>query len=241
MTTSGVYTYSLSRDDISTAAMRKLGVIADGQTPSALNLTNTSQALNTLVAQFRALGMPLWARNTYTFSPTAGTQLYQIGTGKTLNTPYPLKMLQAYRIDSTGTTKIPMEIVANFNFNIYPTNSGGSPIQMTYQPKVNYGEIQLWPVPDATAASQSTITIVYQTPFQYFTSSTDTADFPEEWYLPLIYNLAVLIAPEWGIPLPDRQALQREAKEYLQTTLEFGTEDGSLFLQPDISKNYYKE
>lgn len=231
--TSGVYSYSLTGDDICTAALRKLGVIADGQTPSTLNLTNARQALNTLVPFFRAKGMPLWERNQYSFSLTSGTQLYQIGTGKTLNTPYPLKMLQAWRQDNGSTTRIPMEIVPNFNFNLFPISSGGSPVQLTYQPKINYGEIQVWPTPDTAAAANSVVYIVYQTPFQYFNTGSDTADFPEEWYLPLIYNLAMLLGPEWGIPLPDRQTIERQAKEFLDEVLQMGGEDGSFFFAPD--------
>jgi hypothetical protein len=57
-------------------------------------------------------------------------------------------------------------------------------------------------------------------------------DFPEEWYNALIYHLAVRLAPEWGVPLPDRQMLLQEAKMYTEDALMVGQEDASLFLQP---------
>lgn len=231
MTTSSVTTYQIDRDDIITAALRKLGVIAAGQSPSTDNITDGAMALNMLIAKYRSIGMPLWARKTYSFSPTLNTATYQIGLGKTLNTAYPLHILQAYRQDSGSTTKINMQVIPNFNYNLYPTSSGGNPIQLTYQPLINYGEISVWPTPDATATS-STITIIYQAPFEYFNSATDTMAFPEEWYLPVVYNLAVLLAPEWGIPLADRQQLMKEANFYLEEVKSMGYEDGSLFLQP---------
>ena len=231
MTTSSITTYQLNRDDIITAALRKLGVIAAGQTPSADNLSDGAEALNMLVAQFRNIGMPLWARKTYSFNPTVNNATYQIGLGKTLNTAYPLHLLQAYRQDSGSTTKIYMEIIPNFNYNLYPTSSGGIPIQISYQPLVNYGELKVWPTPDATATG-TTITIVYQAPFEYFNSSTDTMAFPEEWYMPMVYNLAVALAPEWGVPLADRNVLMKEAQLYLEQTKSMGYEDGSLFIQP---------
>lgn len=230
MSTSSIYSVQYARDDITTAALRKLGVIAQGQSPSTEDLTNASMALNMLLGMLRAKGMPMWARANYIFVTVPGQSIYNIGTGQPFNTPYPLKMLQIYRVDSSGTC-IDMDIEADYNFNQLPNNSSGIPIKMTYQPQVNIGTMKLWPTPDTTS-STSTFTIVYQRPFQYFISSTDTMDFPEEWYLPLVYKLAVLLAPEWGVPLADRNMLVQEAEGYLAEVLSMGGEDASMFIQP---------
>lgn len=229
MTTSSIYSVQYSRDDLITAALYKLGVIADGQSPSSTNLTRGAQALNMVIALLRAKGMPLWARSNYTFTTTSGINSYNIGTGQTFNTPYPLKLLQCYRTD-TGT-RIDMDIEPSYNFNQLPINSTGVPIKVTYHPEVNMGIIRMWPTPDTTA-STSTFTIVYQRPFQYFNSSTDTLDFPEEWYLPVVYKTASILAPEWGVPIGDRNMLMGEANGYIEEALSMGGEDGSLFIQP---------
>ena len=226
MATSGVSFYQLTRDQIITAAIRKLGGIAEGQTPSAQNLSDGQVALNGVIAQLKAIGMPLWARSEYTFTPTTST--YTIGTGYTLNTVYPVRMLQAYRTETN--TKIPMEIIAREDFNTLPANSEGSPIKLNYRPYINYGSISLWPTPAST--NTSTVTVVYQRPYEYFTAGTETMDFPEEWYNSVIYHTAVRLAPEWGVPLADRQMLMQEAKAYTEDALMAGQEDGSFFLQP---------
>lgn len=231
MSTSGTPTVQYTRDDLIKAAMRKLGVLAKGQTPDTEDLTNGTMALNTAVAEMRTHGMPLWARNEYTFNLTTSTFLYQIGTSRTLNTPYPLKIYQAYRLDNSSTNRIPVDVIANYDFNLLPVNSSGSPIQLTYQPYTNYGEIKLWPTPSSADAA-NTITIVYQRPFEYFLSATDTADFPEEWYLPLVYRLAILLAPEFGVPVTDRNQLREEYKDILERVLEFGGENASFYIQP---------
>ena len=186
MTTSSVYSYQLTRNELITSALRKLGVLAEGQTPSTQNYADGMMALNTVIAQLRAVGMPLWARSEYTFTPTTGT--YTIGTGQTLNTPYPVKLLQAFRTETNA--KIPVEVMAREDFNILPTTSTGSPIKVNYQPFVNYGVVPFWPAP--TSSNTATITLVYQRPYQYFTTSTETMDFPEEWYNAIIYSLAVI-------------------------------------------------
>ena len=233
MATSGVTTNPLTRNQIIEAAHRKLGVVAEGQTLSAENYTNGALALNALLAEFRTLGMPLWARQSYTLTLVASTSTYNIGSGQTVNTPYPLKILQAYRNDTSSTSKIEMDVIADYNFNMLPSNSSGAPIQLSYTPRVNYGVIKIWPTPDSTAASGSTVTIVYQRPMEYTASATDTMDLPEEWYKALIFQLAVDLAPEWGIPLPDRQKLEAQADKALDRALSFGTEDGSLYWQID--------
>lgn len=238
MTTSGSTTNQLTRNEIITAALRKLGVIAEGQTPSAQNYTDGALALNALIAEFRVLGMPLWARQSYTITPVAGTSSYNIGVGQTINSPYPLKIYQAYRTDSTSTTKIQMDIIADYNFNMLPTNSSGLPIQVSYTPRVNCGVLKMWPTPDSTAASGSTVTIVYQRPTEYVDTSSNTLDVPEEWLNAIIYNLASRLAPEWGTPLPDREALEMTAEKLLSRVLDYGSEDGSLYFQVDRQGRY---
>ena len=229
MTTSSIYSYQLSRDEILTAALRKLAVLAEGQTPTAQNLSDGQMALNGAIAQLRSLGMPLWARSEYTFTPT--TNVYTIGTGQTLNTPFPVRLLQVYR--SNGSAKIPLEIEARQDFNILPVSNNGTPLKVNYQPNINSGVLSFWPTPDST--NTETITIVYQRPYQYFTTGTETLDFPEEWYNALIYTTAVLLAPEWSVPITDRQLLKAEAKEYVDMASEVGQEAGSFFVQPERS------
>lgn len=232
MATSGDTILSLTRDQMVTASIRKLGVVAQGQTPDAEAVTNAAQALNLRIALHRKDGLLLWTRKTYSFVPTVNVSSYNIGDGQTLNTPYPLNVIQAYKVVSSGTTRIPMEVISDWNYNRLPQGSlGGAPIQLTYQPKVNYGVLKLWPAPDAASAAATTITIVYNSPIEYFNLSTETLDMPEEWYLALIYNVALDIAPEWGVPLLERQQLAKEAKYFLDTAKENSGEDSSIFFQ----------
>jgi hypothetical protein len=231
MTTSGNTILALTRDDIITSAMRKIGEIADGQTPTTNDYTIAAAALNTVISYLRTKGMQLWARKEYTFNPTASVSLYQIGIGKTFNTPYPLHVYDMYRTDSGASNSIRVEFEEASEFSLLPLSSGGNPIKFTYQPFVNYGEIKLWPTPDSNAAT-STLKLVYQRPFEYFTSSTDTIDLPEEWYLPLILQLSVLLCLEFSVALPVQQNIQKLAAYITEEVADFGNEDGSLYIVP---------
>lgn len=232
MTTSNIYIYQLSRDDIIKSALRKLGVIAQGQSPSAEDTTNAAMALNTVIAMLRTKGLPLWARRSYVLPMTANKTTYTFGVGQEIDTAYPVHLLQAIRKDANSGAPINMDIVPNYNFQSLPVQPSGPPIQVSYQPQVNSGVLSVWPTPDSYSQSNVTITLTYQVPFQYFNSSTDTLDMPEEWYLAVIYQLAVALAPEWGVPLPDRGELKQQAKTYLDAALENGQEDASVFIQP---------
>lgn len=227
--TSGISYYQLTRDQLCTASLRKLGVIAQGQTPSTEDITNASMAMNMAIAELRAIGMPLWKRTSYTWTPTTGS--YTIGNGMTIDTPAPLRVYQAYRVDSGSTSKIPVAIISNVDYNYLPTSTGSPPLKLNYDPKINWGRINLWPVPDSS--NTASVTLVYQVPFDYFDISSDTMDLPEEWYNAVVYKTAVLLAPEWGIPLQDRQLLIKEMQMYIDSAATVSQEDGSIFFMPE--------
>lgn len=220
-------TNQLTRNQIIDAALRKLSVISEGQTPSAQNYSDAQIALNMIISQFRALGMPLWARTEYTFTPTTST--YSIGNGQTLDTPFPVKLIQAVRTDNG--TKIDMDLVPKEDFNILPATSTGTPLKVSYQPGINVGTVYLWPTPLST--NTSTVTLVYIRPLTYVSTATDTFDIPEEWYAALVFALAVSLAPEWGTPLPDRQWLEKQADKSLSIATTVGEDIGSMFIQPN--------
>ncbi len=233
MATSGFTLFELNRDQLVTAALRKLGVLAKGQVADTEDILNGSQALNTVLSKLQTIGMPLWARTNFSFIPTAGIATYQIGVGRTLNTPFPLKMHQALLLDNTGGTAIEMEIHTIYEYNnIKSGASSGQPIQLYYQPLVNFGVITLWPTPDASAVLNKRIEMVYQRPFEDFLTATDTPDFPQEWHQAIIYQLAVTLAPEYGLSLPDRQLLMQEMKMYTEEALGFATDTPSLYVSP---------
>lgn len=233
MSTSGTTTWSMNRNSVINSALRKLVAISGGSSPAAFEVTNAAESLNAMIKGFHADGMPVWAIKEYTFSTVANTSTYNIGNSQTLNTPMPLKVLQAYRIEQTGAVNVPMNVYNHYDYNLLPVNaSSGEPVNIFYQPFSNYGTIKLWPTPsDAT----TTVTIVYQRPFEDMTSATDDFDFPPYWTEALIYGLAWRLAPEYGVPIQDRQLMQKEAEFFHQQALSFGTEEGSLFLMPDWS------
>lgn len=233
MATSNITIYELNRNNIINAAMRKLAALAKSQTADSVDLDNGAQALNALVAEFQTLGMPLWARSEYNLTLVANTRTYTFGVGQTTNTPFPLKVYSAVLSHTSSGTVSDVFPLARTEFNLLNTSTTGRVVNYTYQPFINYGVLSVWPKPDANTATNYTLKLTYQRPFDGFNASGDTPYFPQEWQNALIYNLAVSLAPEFGIPLEDRQLLMKEAAMHLDTALQGSGEEASLFFQVD--------
>jgi hypothetical protein len=234
MSTSGSTDFSVTRDDIIKRALRLLGVLAQGESPTTDQTTEAAFALNLLVKAWQADGMPLWAIKQYNIPLTASTASYRIGIGQTVNTPKPLKVLQAFNHNSVSNVDIPMRLLTKDEYNMLGNKtSSGNPIQLYYDPQRDYGDLYVYPVPTSTDVTSNVITLVYQRPFEDFDSATDNPDFPQEWYDAVAYGLACRLAPEYGIDPTARKLLWQEMTLIKQDALNFGLEEGSLYFQAE--------
>lgn len=230
MSTSGTSIWSLKRDAVIQSAMRKLVVLSGGSSPATFETTNAAEALNAMIKGFQVDGMPVWAIRDYTVTTVAGQNTYNIGSGQTINTAMPLKLLQAARVESTGATNVPMEIKTHYDFNLLPINAAaGEPVNLYYQPFSTFGTLTMWPTP---IDSNTSVILTYQRPFEDMTASIDDFDFPAYWTEALVYGLAWRLSYEYGTPILDRQELQKVAEFFHEKALSFGTEEGSLFFMP---------
>jgi hypothetical protein len=235
MPTSGSTNFSTNRDSLIAGALRLCGAIAQGETPSATLVNESAEALNMLVKALQADGMPLWALKQYSVPLTAATASYRIGVSQTINTPKPLKIIQAFLRETSSGLDIPMTQLTRIDYNFLGNKTtAGTPIQYYYDVQNSYGDLYLFPVPTTSVASDYTVQIVYQRPFEDFDTSTDEPDFPQEWYDALKHLLADRLAPEHGLALAERQDLARRAKTLKDEALGFGTEEGSIHFQASL-------
>lgn len=230
MSTSGTTTYNITRDQLIAGALRLIGGISQGGTPTSAQVTEAAEALNLMVKAWEADGMPLWGLTEYQMTLTAGVSTYQLGIGKTIAIAKPLKVLQAWNRNTSSSVDIPMKVLTKQEYNALGNKtSSGNPVQFYYNPLLSYGELHVFPVPSATDASGNTINLVYQRPFEDFVATGDNPDFPQEWMEALKYGLAVRLAPEYGLPVQERQILSQEAKSIKDLALSFGVEEGSVY------------
>ena len=234
MSTSGSTNFATSRDQLISGALRMAGAISQGETPSATLVSEAAEALNMLVKAMQADGMPLWAIKKYAITLTA-TGDYTIGVGATVNTPKPLKVIQAFLHNIASGLDTPIRIITRQEYELLGNKtSTGTPNQIFYEPLVTTGVLHVHLVPTSTVASENTLSIIYQRPFEDFDVSTDEPDFPQEYYHCIKLLLADVLAPEHGLALQERQDLSRRATLAKQEALGFGTEEGSMYLMADV-------
>ena len=63
-------------------------------------------------------------------------------------------------------------------------------------------------------------------PVEDFDSATNNPDFAQEWLLPLSYNLAIMVAPKFGVTIDQMFAIT--ARELLDDVIGFDTEHDSV-------------
>lgn len=112
MGTSGSYDFSVNRDEIIKGALRLLGVLGFGETPSADEITDASEALNLMIKAWQTEGVGLWLNKEMTLYMADDTQLYSVGASgdhATL-TPYSTQIATAA---SSGDTSLSVDAITN--------------------------------------------------------------------------------------------------------------------------------
>lgn len=227
MATSGNTSWELTRNNIIEAALRKLGVLAEGESANSAQLTSGAEALNSLISLFQTKGMPLWKRTTQTVTPVLSQEEYSITNA--------VKVAQVVLRYTNTSTQYELIGKSEYDFNQLPQGSvnAGIAVHWYFQPGIENGTLHLWPVPDASMVSQCQILVIKQKEFDGFFAAGETPDFPPYYSDALIYTLASRLAPEYGVPIQERQLLKIEATEFTTDAFNYGDDDGSIFLIPD--------
>lgn len=226
MATSNNTSFELTRDQLIVRAYAKLGIPGEGNSLSAAQIADGDECLNTVVALAVTDGMPLWKRLTTTVTPSTTSQAYTL--------PNAVKVSQVVLRDVLGGSQYALQNKSLYDFNNLPNLSVGVPVHYRFAPAIEGGVVYIWPqTSDPATVSAKLIDIVYQKEFDGFVATGNTPDFPAYWTAALVYRTAVMLAPENGVPLQDRQMLMQEASNYWSTASAYGDEDGSFYIQPD--------
>jgi hypothetical protein len=183
-----------------------------------------------LVKAWEADGMPLWGIKEYDITPVSGTRSYRIGIGQAVNTPKPLKVIDAYYRHTSSGSDTPLEVITRREYaRIGNKTIEGIPSQVWYDPQRVYGDLYVYPVPNDSFSTDYTIVIVYQRPFEDFDSASDEPDFPQEWFDAITYGLADRLALEYGIGTETKVDVANRAMRLKAEALSFGGEEGSIY------------
>lgn len=233
MATSGTYAYNITAGNLITDALRTLGVLEEGGTASATQLSDCLPSLEMYVKSLSKYGLNLWTINSASESETL------VASTSTYTTDYPaLKILEIIHRDTDGNDTPLTPNSREEWWRIGDKTTTGTPTQFFFDPNnasSTAGTIYLWPVPDTTVAGD-TIRIVYQFYVQDITATTNTIDVPQEWLETIKYGLAVRLAPMYGYPTQERTLLLREYNQMLKDNLDWDREQESIYFQPEMRR-----
>jgi len=245
MSTSGVATYNVNRNDIIAASLRLLGVLEEGAVPNATAIENASLVLNLLIKDWMTDGIKLWTVNEIVLPLVYNKTTYSIGEANTndLVTFKPLKVIQATLRNNAVNPAIdmPMTIISEQEYNILGAKkSQGNVNTVMYKPYIDNGILSIFLTPTVEVATNYELRLNIQRPLQNITNSNQTFDFPAEWYQCLRWGLAAELVPDYGLDLQRSSLIIQRAEQYKQRLLGWDVENASTFFRPDARANSVK-
>lgn len=205
--------------DIITGALRKLGVYAVGETLAAEDSATGLEQLNALLDMWSNEHLAVYNNVENVLTLQAGKGSYTVGSGGDFDIQRPLRISGAYsRLQPTGTTvdypcgEIDFERYAQIGLKSQP---GPWPKVMYYDSAYPLATLYLWPVPSQGVEFHFWTDMV----FTDFASLATTVNFPPGYFIALQTNLALLLAPEYGIEVsPELREQARSFKKVLKAT-----------------------
>lgn len=189
-----------------TKTLQKAGIVTKNESPSADEMSDGVEALNMYLGHLSNDGLVVYNKTTESFTLSA-TSEYTIGTGGTLNTTRPTKILSAFV--RVGGVDYPLREMSLQAYNeISFKDISGIPDVYNYTPNFPLGLFKVFPKPSAAY----TLFVTSEKPLSSL-AVDDVISLPPGWEMMLIYNLAVIISPEYGQPLD--QTIYQIAKETL--------------------------
>jgi len=109
-------------------------------------------------------------------------------------------------------------------------DSQGTIVKLYYSPQLTQGELYVW---QTSADTDQVARFTFDAPIVIASDALDAPDFPAEWFLPLKWNVAKEILPEYRVSDSRKKEIKERAKETLAEALDFDEEDCSVYVGPD--------
>jgi hypothetical protein len=241
-------TYTVTRDQIITLALRKLGILELGETPDTDTIDNATMSLNLLIKQLSTEGLRLWkiselivpltaSQTSYILGGSTSTLMYDSLAPTVAITDKPLKVIQGFyrSIQVTPYIDTPVLLVSKQEYNVLGSKfSTGTANTIFYDLKSLNGILYVFLTPDTNASTNIELHLIAQMPLNDISGATEIPDFPNEWMNCLVWNLADQLALEYGVPMNARQEIAMRATSYRAMLTDWDVEVSSTFFAPDF-------
>jgi hypothetical protein len=190
-----------------TGAMRLIGAIATGETPTAQELTDNMNAANGFLDSCSNERLILPNQVIESFPLTVNQQTYTLGPGGNFNTIAPLKINTAVLSVTQGGVPeydLPVQILTAEEWSMITIKSTGSNIGLKIYPDYAYPlmNVSVWPVPTLA----NSLTLYSTKPLTEFVTINDTITVPPGFIRFMRLGIACELAPEYGKQIPENLA-----------------------------------
>jgi hypothetical protein len=196
--TAGTYTTR----DLITAAYRKIGVVAEGETMNADQAATGLAVFNRLMKGWQNRGAHLWSVSEISVELTTATT-YELD-------PRPLELHSvSLRRDGIDT---PMQAMTRDSYDRLPLKSSlGLPTTWYFNRQRETATITIWPA--LAVANDETLRITLTREFLDIDDHNEAPDIPGEWWDAAVYNVAARLCDDYSRDLPYVRATARELEE----------------------------
>jgi hypothetical protein len=256
MASTGTASYTITRDALSTAALRALRIIdPEVGTPSTNMLTNAAEAMNILLKHWSVKGLKLWCYQTVVVPMVIGKRKYTLGpSGADVTCIRPLRVLEYGNFlrdtscgcggSGQGDFDIALRLISRAEYREFGYKfAQGLTNSIYYNPTINIasgatspslGWGELWVYVTANDTDHA-IYLNCQRPIYDMTSANDEFDLPQEWFNAIKWGLAAEIADEYEVSEQRIMRLNAKAEQALELCTDWSVEEASTTFAPDMS------
>lgn len=189
-------------------SLRLIEALSAGASPTTDESNDVLTACNAMLDAWRTEDLMCYALREESLTLANADASYTIGAAGDLNTTRPLDIEAAWIV--VDNISHPVRIITDGEYAAIPdkTVSGDWPKKANYKASYPLGTLTVWPVPNATR----TMKLLTKVPFSAL-ALVDTLAVPPGWEDAIVSNLALRIAPEFGIaPAQEVRDTARETK-----------------------------
>lgn len=222
--------------DLGTDSLLEIGALAAGETMGAADAATVLRSLNRMINAWKAERVYIYTLTRTTWVIVSGDGTYTVGTGGDLNVLRPVHIDGVNIIDTSISpyVEVPLDVMTDqawTNLRVR-TQTSTQPTSAYYNLTYPLATLDLWPVP--TSATLTGVLYAPQAAAE-FSAITDSVSLPPGYERMIVKNLALELAPQYGVEPPN--ALQRQAQESLAVVLRANRREQQMQFDPGAAMN----
>ena len=211
MATSGSSDYSLTARQVVEFALKKVNLLAAGQTAPGELAADALVELNVMLKEWMKYDS-IWRLTDTSVTPTASTASISLSTAN------PYRVVDC-RFRNTSSIDTPMEeLTRQEYYDIPQKTSTGIPTSWYFDPQRDTNTLYIWPV--LSSVTTETIRFTYQRRYEDVDDLSNDIDVPQEHLSVVGFNLAARLADNYGKAGPHVDRIVARAQQLLEEALD---------------------